>query len=178
MASYEMGAWSNEDPFGPGTDANHSLSNGPTSPIGHADPNRPASPGGSPDRHASHSGPAGPTSQPGVPNGNTSVHVPFLQRPARPLNSRDVGAFIVNKMIGTGIFITPPIVLLLTRSKGEALGLWVLGFVYTLIRFVYIRIPLYTVDAETATDGAAAIACLFTSNTLGGCHTPGEKLYL
>jgi hypothetical protein len=54
--------------------------------------------------------------------------------PTLPLNSRDVGAFIVNKMIGTGIFIQPPAVLLLTRSKGEALGLWVLGFIYTLIR--------------------------------------------
>ncbi len=54
--------------------------------------------------------------------------------PTLPLNSRDVGAFIVNKMIGTGIFIQPPAVLLLTRSKLEALGLWVLGFIYTLIR--------------------------------------------
>lgn len=56
--------------------------------------------------------------------------------PALPLNSRDVCAFIVNKMIGTGIFTTPPTVLLLTRSKGEAIGLWILGFVYTLTRFV------------------------------------------
>ncbi|OBT52025.1 hypothetical protein VE04_06969, partial [Pseudogymnoascus sp. 24MN13] len=51
----------------------------------------------------------------------------------RPLNSRDVCAFIVNKMVGTGIYTTPPVVLLLTRSKGEALGLWFIGFVYTLI---------------------------------------------
>jgi hypothetical protein len=50
-----------------------------------------------------------------------------------PLNARDVGAFIVNKMIGTGIFIQPPAVLLLTQSKVEALSLWLLGFLYTLI---------------------------------------------
>ena len=52
----------------------------------------------------------------------------------RPLNSRDVCSFIVNKMVGTGIYTTPPVVLLLTRSKGEALGLWFIGFVYTLVR--------------------------------------------
>jgi hypothetical protein len=61
--------------------------------------------------------------------------LPF-EDPAFPLNSRDVCAFIVNKMIGTGIFTAPPTVLLLTRSKGEALGLWILGFAYTLVRFV------------------------------------------
>jgi hypothetical protein len=54
--------------------------------------------------------------------------------PTLPLNSRDVCAFIVNKMIGTGIFIQPPAVLLFTQSKVEALFLWVLGFLYTLVR--------------------------------------------
>jgi hypothetical protein len=53
--------------------------------------------------------------------------------PTLPLNARDVGAFIVDKMIGTGIFIQPPAVLLLTQSKVEALFLWVLGFLYTLV---------------------------------------------
>lgn len=53
--------------------------------------------------------------------------------PTLPLNSRDVCSFIINKMIGTGIFLTPPAVLLLTGSKGEALGLWILGFAYTLV---------------------------------------------
>lgn len=61
--------------------------------------------------------------------------IPLGEDPELPLNSRDVCAFIVNKMIGTGIFVQPPAVLLLTRSKGEALGLWVIGFVYTLIRY-------------------------------------------
>jgi hypothetical protein len=81
----------------------------------------------------------------GYANGEAApnlVQIPVVERvlpfddPVWPLNSRDVCAFIVNKMIGTGIFSAPPTVLLLTRSKGEALGLWVLGFVYTLIRFV------------------------------------------
>jgi hypothetical protein len=68
----------------------------------------------------------------------------------RPLNSRDVCSFIVNKMVGTGIYTTPPVVLLLTRSKGEAFGLWIVGFVYTLIRYAsaklchYCRMPLLT----------------------------------
>ena len=68
----------------------------------------------------------------------------------RPLNSRDVCAFIVNKMVGTGIYTTPPVVLLLTRSKGEALGLWFVGFVYTLVRYTlaklchYCCVPLLT----------------------------------
>jgi hypothetical protein len=80
---------------------------------------------------------------------------PFDQLPTfgdtpRPLNSRDVCSFIVNKMVGTGIYTTPPVVLLLTRSKGEALGLWFVGFVYTLIRyplaklFHYRQVPLLT----------------------------------
>jgi hypothetical protein len=68
----------------------------------------------------------------------------------RPLNSRDVCSFIVNKMVGTGIYTTPPVVLLLTKSKGEALSLWFVGFVYTLIRYAlaklyhYCCVPLLT----------------------------------
>ena len=63
----------------------------------------------------------------------------FLDTP-RPLNSRDVCSFIVNKMVGTGIYTTPPVVMLLTRSKGEALGLWFVGFAYTLIRYALAKI--------------------------------------
>lgn len=59
--------------------------------------------------------------------------IPPGEDPELPLNSRDVCAFIVNKMIGTGIFIQPPAVLLLTRSKAEALGLWIVGFAYTIV---------------------------------------------
>ena len=38
---------------------------------------------------------------------------------------------------GTGIFLQPPAVLLLTRNKGEALGLWALGFAYTIVRYTH-----------------------------------------
>lgn len=73
---------------------------------------------------------------------------PFSQLPTfgdtpRPLNSRDVCSFIINKMVGTGIYTTPPVVLLLTRSKGEALGLWFIGFVYTLIRYASAKLCCY-----------------------------------
>ncbi|KAH6692147.1 amino acid permease-domain-containing protein [Leptodontidium sp. 2 PMI_412] len=70
-------------------------------------------------------------------DGNESVHsfrpLPAFRDTPRPLNSRDVCAFIVNKMVGSGIYTAPPVVLLLTKSKGEALGLWFIGFLYTLI---------------------------------------------
>jgi hypothetical protein len=77
----------------------------------------------------------------GQGNGLISDVVPHIEPvehrhdPTLPLNSRDVCAFIVNKMIGTGIFIQPPAVLLFTQSKVEALFLWVLGFLYTLVRY-------------------------------------------
>jgi hypothetical protein len=73
--------------------------------------------------------------------------LPF-EDPAFPLNSRDVCAFIANKMIGTGIFTAPPTVLLLTRSKGEALGLWILGFAYTMIRFVLQLHPFVPIKTD------------------------------
>jgi len=69
--------------------------------------------------------------------------LPNFRDTPRPLNSRDVCSFIVNKMVGTGIYTTPPVVLLLTRSKGEALGLWFVGFVYTLIRYTLAKLCHY-----------------------------------
>lgn len=54
--------------------------------------------------------------------------------PPPPLTEWDVGALILNKMIGSGIFTTPPLVLLYTGSGGIALGLWIGGFVYTILR--------------------------------------------
>lgn len=60
--------------------------------------------------------------------------------PPRPQNPRltvwDVASLIINKMIGTGIFVNPPPVALLAGSKGLALSLWIIGFVYTLLRYV------------------------------------------
>jgi hypothetical protein len=48
----------------------------------------------------------------------------------------DVFSLITNKMVGTGIYTAPSTVLVLTGSKSVAMGLWVVGFVYTLFRFV------------------------------------------
>ena len=54
----------------------------------------------------------------------------------RDLTSWDAAALIINKMVGTGIFVAPPTVLLNTGSKRVALGLWSAGFVHTLLRYV------------------------------------------
>ena len=51
------------------------------------------------------------------------------------LGSFDVFALIVNKMIGTGIYTAPTTVLLLTGDKQLSLGLWGVGFVYTIMRY-------------------------------------------
>jgi hypothetical protein len=46
----------------------------------------------------------------------------------------DVFSLIVNKMIGTGIYTAPTTVLLLTGDKQLSLGLWAVGFVFTIMR--------------------------------------------
>jgi hypothetical protein len=55
-------------------------------------------------------------------------------RVATLLGSFDVFSLIVNKMIGTGIYTAPTTVLLLTGDKQLSLGLWAVGFVYTIMR--------------------------------------------
>lgn len=56
---------------------------------------------------------------------------PILQR---PLNVFDVACLIINKMIGSGIFIQPSNVLYLTGVKYGALLLWVFGAIYSFCR--------------------------------------------
>lgn len=58
---------------------------------------------------------------------------------ARTATEMDVAALIVNKMIGSGIFTGPYTVLQYTQSKSTAVGLWVLGFGYTVLRYVMER---------------------------------------
>lgn len=70
--------------------------------------------------------------------------------PIHPLNRRDVCAFIVNKMIGSGIFILPPAVLLLTGSKTKALILWFSGFVYALAGSVFLKTCLNSCLTDSA----------------------------
>lgn len=84
--------------------------------------------------------PLNPTGTTGIDSVQHFNQLPTFRDTPRPLNSRDVCSFIVNKMVGTGIYTTPPVVLLLTRSKGEALGLWFVGFVYTLIRYALTKL--------------------------------------
>lgn len=67
----------------------------------------------------------------------------------RPLKKRlgilDVMALIMNKMIGAGFFTTPGTVLLLTQSKSLSIGLWIVGGVYSVIRYYALghRIPCH-----------------------------------
>ena len=55
-------------------------------------------------------------------------------RTAGPLTTFDVFSFIVNKMVGTGIFTAPPVVLALTADRRIAVSLWAIAFLYTIIR--------------------------------------------
>lgn len=49
------------------------------------------------------------------------------------LTAWDVAALIMNKMIGTGIFTTPGMVLILAGGKGLSLLLWGIGGAYALL---------------------------------------------
>lgn len=46
----------------------------------------------------------------------------------------DIFSLIVNKMIGTGIFTTPASIFLSTGQKNLTLGLWAIGFFYSMVR--------------------------------------------
>ncbi len=61
---------------------------------------------------------------------------PLVLRTAGPLTTFDVFSFIVNKMVGTGIFTAPSIVLALTDDRRIAVSLWALAFLYTIITCV------------------------------------------
>ncbi|KAI9893693.1 MAG: hypothetical protein M1814_005909 [Vezdaea aestivalis] len=65
------------------------------------------------------------------------LNVPKRQR---PLEWYDIAALIINKQIGTGIFVLPAIVLSLVGNKPAALMLWVLGSFYSYASlFVYLE---------------------------------------
>jgi hypothetical protein len=67
-----------------------------------------------------------------------------LAQPARPignnegrvLNSWDVFSIMVNRMIGIGIFVHPPLVLWFCGNKYLALWVWFVGGLITALRFV------------------------------------------
>jgi hypothetical protein len=50
------------------------------------------------------------------------------------LRTFDIYSLIVNKMIGTGVYSSPATVFLLTGNKALTLGLFFVGFLYSLIR--------------------------------------------
>ena len=54
------------------------------------------------------------------------------------LGWKDISSLIINKMVGTGIFTGPPMVLMYTQHKGEAFALWVVGFIITCCQYVFI----------------------------------------
>lgn len=66
----------------------------------------------------------------GIPAVDPRVEAP------RTLTERDVAALIINKMIGTGVFTGPYLVLSYTQNKAVAMTLWAVGFLYTLLRSV------------------------------------------
>ena len=47
--------------------------------------------------------------------------------PRRSLGTMDVASLIINQMVGTGIFVTPGLVLSMTKSKPISLVLWAMG---------------------------------------------------
>ncbi|KAK4663394.1 hypothetical protein QC763_0098100 [Podospora pseudopauciseta] len=78
---------------------------------------------------------AGPFKNPRV-NTETSISE---ERGTGPLGVFDIFAFIANKMIGTGIYTAPASVFLLTGRKNLTLGLFGVGFFYSLIStFLYL----------------------------------------
>jgi hypothetical protein len=94
--------------------------------------------------------------------------------PPRPLTKWDVASLIINKMIGTGIFTAPWTVLSMTRSPGLALGLWIIGFIYTGIRFEpiisYARLVINLLDSYSM------LVYLEFARKLP--HTGGELIYV
>ncbi|MCJ1462464.1 hypothetical protein MMC07_001066 [Pseudocyphellaria aurata] len=68
---------------------------------------------------------------PGLPiNAEGPLERRTLKKP-RELECLDVSCLIINKMIGTGIFVSPAIVVLLAGSKWAALLMWVFGACYS-----------------------------------------------
>lgn len=57
--------------------------------------------------------------------------------PRRNLRVHDVAALILNKVVGTGIFTTPGLVLALTKDKPTSIALWVIGGVHAMLWYLH-----------------------------------------
>lgn len=69
-------------------------------------------------------------------NGNAEDEV--IMHPQKPLGTIDVACLIINKMIGAGIFVSPPVVTSLVGNKVGAIFLWIFGGIFSYIRYVKI----------------------------------------
>ncbi|KAF8864817.1 hypothetical protein BDZ45DRAFT_669190 [Acephala macrosclerotiorum] len=67
---------------------------------------------------------------------DSAQNVRSAPRDATLLGAFDVFSLIVNKMIGTGIYTAPTTVLLLTGNAQLSLGLWAVGFFYTIMSMI------------------------------------------
>ena len=91
---------------------------------------------GSGDSSKSHTMDVGKNSD-GTVNETASADTAFTEAtkvPRRNLGYIQITSLMLNGTIGSGVFITPGYVLLLTRSKPISLALWALGGVYTALR--------------------------------------------
>lgn len=91
------------------------------------------------------------------------------------LSVSDVASFIINKQVGTGIFTTPPLVALFAGSKGLAFTLWIIGFGYTLLRYVMAVQLLKQAFHYRQTDFNVTLVCSCTSNLRKEYHTLEER---
>lgn len=78
-------------------------------------------------------GPREPNDRRGV-NGVSIQPESTTPKKQRDLVLFDVSCLIINKMIGTGIFVSPAIVVLLVGSKWAALLIWIFGACYSFAR--------------------------------------------
>ena len=68
-----------------------------------------------------------------IPDTEEETHIDHIPV-AGALSTFDVFALIVNKMVGTGIFTAPTLVLALTESRELSIFLWIAGSIYSIIR--------------------------------------------
>jgi len=60
----------------------------------------------------------------------------YVTTTARVLTSVDVAAFMINRMVGVGIFTNPPLVLLFCGNQHLALWMWFVGGLFSLLWLV------------------------------------------
>ena len=94
----------------------------------------------SPEQPASHSrdSTGEPRRRPVLGNHNQSTINARAGKKQRELEWIDVSSLIINKMIGSGIFVSSAMVVLLAGSKLAALLMWIFGACYSFARYCVI----------------------------------------